>query len=173
MTNSSGAPLGPCGYVLCQRCGKETDEISTQTIKEYAICVACRHGSGKIKTTEDEPQVKEFLTGRNVMTVAEVAKLLGHAYTSRAYDLIKKKRLKAVDTKDGVKVDEASVKAYMKQRDERRADRKTKKATTKKTTKAVKTKKPRAVPKPSAAKKAKKAAEVVAPAEVESKSDAA
>jgi hypothetical protein len=36
--NQSGVPLGPSGYVVCQVCGKEVQEISKETAQQYAFC---------------------------------------------------------------------------------------------------------------------------------------
>jgi hypothetical protein len=40
--NTSGAPIGPHGYVLCQSCGRETQEISKETALPYAYCLCHR-----------------------------------------------------------------------------------------------------------------------------------
>ncbi len=90
------------------------------------------------------------------MTVAEAAKELGHKYTSRTYDLIKKGILKSKETKEGVMVDKASLEAYMKKRDERGQEKAKPKAAAKAKGKSAQKKTAssvRAQPKPSQKKK--------------------
>ena len=37
--NRHGAELGPNGYIICRKCLKETDDISTDTPAAYAYCM--------------------------------------------------------------------------------------------------------------------------------------
>jgi len=38
--NSEGVPLGVNGFVVCYTCGKEVQEVSRETTKEYARCLS-------------------------------------------------------------------------------------------------------------------------------------
>jgi hypothetical protein len=40
--NRVGTPVGPNGFVLCQRCGKEAQDVSKETSLAYAFHVSCR-----------------------------------------------------------------------------------------------------------------------------------
>lgn len=148
-TNSAGAQIGGQGYVICRRCKSEATDISVETSPGYAFHVACRPSKLPVDdkwvpAASSSPQYNVAIQG-GVMTASDVAKILGHKYTSRVYDLIKKGILDAKQVDGVVSISEASVKAYQEKRDARAS--------------GVKEKTPkravRAVPKPS--KRAKQA----------------
>src|SRR3990172_8003893 len=40
--NTAGTPLSHNGYVICQVCGKDVQEISKETAPRFAYCLKCR-----------------------------------------------------------------------------------------------------------------------------------
>ena len=64
-TNSAGTRLGPRGYVRCQTCDKETDEISRETSPQYAYCLTHRPKKEGVMPAVPKPSQKENQASEN------------------------------------------------------------------------------------------------------------
>lgn len=143
--NSAGVELGPRGYVLCQVCQVEVDDVSRETSQPYARCKVHRapnqqevvmtavpkpsqakraqkptSGQAAPKPRQVAKPVASAVAVLDPITLAQASLKLG-VKVGRIHILIKEGRISAAHLENGWALSEGSVDAYMTGRGKRKA----------------------------------------------------